>query len=60
MASISKDQHSAIEMVQQITSEVVDDPHMRKAFCEEVRTNILGQEGINIQPYRNVLSSVLN
>lgn len=60
MSLISKDQHSAIEIVQKITTEVVNDPNIRKAFCEEVRSNILGQEGVNIQPYKKVLSSVLN
>lgn len=60
MSIISKEQHSAIELVQQITSEVVNDPNIRKAFCKEVRTSILDQEGVNIQPYRNVLSAVLS
>lgn len=60
MSIISKEQHSAIELVQQITSEVVNDPNTRKAFCEQVKASILDQEGINIQPYRKVLSAVLN
>lgn len=60
MSIISKEQHSAIELVQEITSEVVNDPNIRKAFCEEVRASILDQEGVNIQPYRKVLSAVLN
>lgn len=60
MSPISKDQHLAIEMVQQITAEVVNNPYMRKVFCEEVRNNILWKEGVNIGLYRNVLLSVLN
>ena len=60
MNIISKKQRSAIEMVQQITLEVVNNPNLRRAFCDEVRIKILEKKGQDIRTYKEVILSVLN